>query len=160
MAKTLPETVATLNRLVQICTDAEAGYRTAAECVRNRDLHDLFEVQAHQRTLFAVDLQGAIRTLGGETPATSGSLVGALMRGWTNLKSLLMNCDELAILAECRRSEELAEQAYAEALKLEMPPDIHAILERQHARIEEVLQRVQLLTDVIEQSRRTAVLRA
>lgn len=159
MPETNLETVGTLNRLVQICTDAEAGYRTAAECVRNRDLHDLFEAQANQRALFSVDLQNAIRALG-ETPVASGSLVGALLRGWTNIKSLLINCDELAILAECRRSDELAQQAYDEALRLGVPPDVQAILERQHARIEEALQRLQLLTDVIEQVRRTAVLRA
>jgi uncharacterized protein (TIGR02284 family) len=159
MAESYPELVTVLNHLIQICTDAENGYRTAAGCIRNRDLRDLFEVQAHQRELFAIDLQNAIRELGHD-PAASGSLVGALLRGWTNVKSLVMNCDELAMLNECRQNEELAEQAYRETLKQKLAPEIRAMLERQLARLEEALQRIQMLTNVIEQSRRTAVSRA
>ena len=159
MAESYPESIATLNHLIQICTDAENGYRAAAGCIRNRDLRDLFEVQAHQRELIAVELQNAIRELGHDT-AVTGSWMGTLMRGWTNVKSLVMNCDELAVLNECRQSEELAERAYREGLKQEFSPEIRAMLERQLARLEETLQRIQILTDVIEQTRRTAVSRA
>lgn len=159
MSEEHPETVEILNRLTHICMDAEEGYQAAANCIRNRDLRDLFERFAHQRELYAVDLQSAIRTLG-EEPAGASALVGALWRGWANIKGLVVSCDELAILAECRQGEEMAEQAYAEALKQKLPPDVQAVLERQLTGIREAHQRLNRLTEVIEQARQTAVVRA
>src|SRR6516162_5770950 len=98
------DVVTVLNGLIETCKDGEEGYRTAARCVNNSDLKVLFTSYAEQRAHFAVELQAEVRRLGAD-PEKTGTLVGALHRGWTNLKSIVVGADEAAIVAECERGE-------------------------------------------------------
>ena len=40
--------------------------------------------------------------------------------------------DEHAVLAECERGEDAAKSAYQAALEEDLPPDVEAIVRRQH----------------------------
>ena len=50
------DTVDQLNQLVQINKDAEAGFRNAAEHVKNSELDTLFTGYAKQHAKFATEL--------------------------------------------------------------------------------------------------------
>ena len=138
------DVVSVLNRLIETCKDGEEGYRTAAKCVNNSDLRVLFTSYAEQRAQFAGELQAEVRRLGAD-PEKTGSLAGALHRGWTNLKSIVVGADEAAIVAECERGEDAALKSYEDALRQSLPADVHAIVNRQCASIKEARDRVHAL---------------
>jgi len=61
-------------------------------------------------------LQTAVKALGGD-PENSGSVAGALHRGWVDVKSLVTGKDEEAVLNEAERGEDHALKAYKEAIE-------------------------------------------
>jgi uncharacterized protein (TIGR02284 family) len=137
--------IATLNNLIETCKDGENGYQTAAHCVKNDDLKALFASYAKQRGLYAAELQGEVSRLGGD-PEKTGSIAGALWRGWTNIKSAVTGGDEGAVIAECERGEDSAKKNYEEALhEGGLPADVQAMVERQYAGIKEAHDRIRAL---------------
>jgi uncharacterized protein (TIGR02284 family) len=136
--------VSILNTLVETCKDGEEGFQTAAKCAANGDLKTLFASYSQQRGQFAAELQAEVRRLGGD-PEKTGSISGALHRGWTNLKSMVVGASEASIIAECERGEDVARKAYEEALQQDLPADVHAIVNRQFASIKEAHDRIRAL---------------
>src|SRR3954447_12887265 len=106
--------IAALNDLIETCKDGEEGYRTAEKCVHNEDVKKLFGSYSQQRARYAAELQSEVQRLGG-TPEKTGSIAGALLRGWTNIKSAVTGGDEGAIIAECERGEDAAKASYEKA---------------------------------------------
>ena len=135
-----------LNHLIETCHDAEKGYQTAAECAQNFELKQMLESYSNLRGRFVRQLQAEVERLGG-TPQTSGSVAGALWRGWTNLKSTLTGGNEAAILTECQRAEEAAKETYETTLQQSLLPEIRAIVERQATTIQEALERLHALEE-------------
>ena len=68
--------ISSLNDLIEICKDAQEGFRQAAEGVKNGELQTLFNTYAQQRAQFAAELQHEVLRLGGE-PERTGSTVAA-----------------------------------------------------------------------------------
>lgn len=124
------EVVSTLNGLIETCKDGQNGFQTASEEVKNPQLKQLFAGFARQRAQFAAELQGEVRTLGGD-PETTGSTAAAIHRGWMDIKSAITGKDDEAIVAECERGEDSAVKNYEEALKKTLPANIRATVERQ-----------------------------
>jgi uncharacterized protein (TIGR02284 family) len=122
--------ISTLNNLIETCKDGQQGFRTAADGVESSELKTLFHAYAQQRGQFAAELQAEVRRLGGD-PEQVGSIGGALHHGWINIKSAVTGKDEAAVLSECERGEDAAVRNYEEALRGELPADIHPIIERQ-----------------------------
>ena len=120
-----------LNDLVETAKDGEEGFRTAAGDTRNGELQAIFMRRAEDCRRGAVDLQQLIVQLGGE-PEKSGSLAGALHRGWVNLKASLSGRPDLALLEECERGESVARTRYREALEKDLPGDIRLVVQRQY----------------------------
>lgn len=123
--------ISTLNSLLETTKDGEDGFRTCSAAVTNPQLKAIFEMAAKRCDEGAIELESKIRSLGGE-PTHSGSVSGALHRAWTNIKSTVTGMDDYAVLAECERGEDAAKQAYQEALREELPPDVEAIVRRQY----------------------------
>jgi len=136
--------ISSLNDLIEICKDAQEGFRQAAEGVKNGELQTLFNTYAQQRAQFAAELQHEVLRLGGE-PERTGSTVGALHHGWLNLKSALTDGDEGAVISECERGEDFSVRRYEDALKDELPSDIRALVERQFAQVKEAHDRIRAL---------------
>jgi uncharacterized protein (TIGR02284 family) len=127
----LDEAIATLNGLIEVSKDGEQGFRTSASGVKSADLKTMFEEAARRCAEGARELQNKVRALGGD-PERSGSLTGSVHRGWVNLKSAITGMDELAVLDECERGEDIAKAAYSAALKVRLPPDVRSLIERQY----------------------------
>ena len=138
------EAVKALNQLIETCKDGENGFRTAAGGVRTPDLKQLFNSYASQRALFATELQSEVERLGGE-PEEGGSMAATLHRGWMNIKSLVTGHDEAAIVSECERGEDVAVQAYEEALKADLPLEVKSVVTRQFDQVKEAHGRVRAL---------------
>lgn len=108
-------TIDTLNKLIAVCKDSEAGYQAATDDTKDLELKAIFARLAHQRADFAAELQLAVKRLGG-TPRDSTTVGGSLHRGWIELKAALTRNDAHAVLSECERGEDVAVAAYREAL--------------------------------------------
>ena len=132
-----PETtIQDLNDLAQICHDGELGYLTAAKHVGNTQLKTVFVAYAKQRTGFAIDLQSEVQRLGG-TPLDSTSLVGALHRGWIDLKAAVSGGNGAAIVAACETGEDHAAAAYERVVDLELSGQTNTLVEKQWEEIKQ-----------------------
>ena len=138
--------ISTLNNLIEVCRDGQQGFKEAAEGVERSDLKTLFYSFSQQRGEFTGILQELVRSLGGE-PETTGSISGAVHRGWINIKSAITGKDEAAILNECERGEDLAKEAFADAAGDALPANIADIIAQQSHAIIAAHNRIKELRD-------------
>jgi uncharacterized protein (TIGR02284 family) len=147
MSTTTSSIASVLNSLIETCKDGQNGFRDAAENVKNADYKALFVDFASQRQEFVAELEGLVRGLDEEVEK-SGSVAGALHRGWIDLKSALTSGDEHAVLAECERGEDSAVAEYREALEREdLPAGIRNVIQKQAMAIQAAHDRVRDLRD-------------
>ena len=122
----------TLNNLIETSKDGEQGFRTCAENAQSVELKQLFMRRAEDCARGAAELQAIVARLG-KDPEDSGSVAGAIHRGWVNLKAAVANRDDLAILEECERGEDVAKASYRKALDSgDLPPDALAVVQKQY----------------------------
>lgn len=141
------QVIATLNNLLAITKDGERGFRTCAGGVTSPDLKMELEDAARRCVEGAVELQMKIRSLGGE-PEASGTVAGALHRAWTDIVPRITGLGDRAVLDECKRGEDVAKQAYEEALVEDLPADVEAIVRRQYQGVTENHERIRELRDL------------
>jgi conserved hypothetical protein len=139
--------ISTLNNLIEICRDGQQGFKEAAEGAEHSDLKTLFYSFSQQRGEFTGILQELVRSLGG-APETTGSISGAVHRGWINIKSAVTGKDEEAILNECERGEDFAKEAYADAAGAALPANVADIVAQQSHAIIAAHNRIKELRDV------------
>jgi uncharacterized protein (TIGR02284 family) len=126
------EITSVLNELVETSKDGEKGFRTAAEDTKNSELKTIFLRRAEDCAKGAVELQQLVSRMGGRAEE-GGSVAGAMHRGWVNLKSAVSDRDDLAILEECERGEDVAKAKYRDALDdRSLPADLRAVVQRQY----------------------------
>jgi uncharacterized protein (TIGR02284 family) len=140
------DAISTLNNLIETCRDGQYGFHQASEGVTNQELKKLFELISQQRAQFAGELQSEVRQLG-SYPQDSGSVAGALHRGWINIKSAVTKRDEHNILEECERGEDSAVRNYEEALEEDLPQQIMSLVQRQYTAIRETHDQIRSLRD-------------
>lgn len=122
--------VSTLNNLVEISRDGEMGFKAAAEKADDPGLKSLLQDRARSCASATSELQGLIRSMGG-TPEESGTIAGAVHRGWTKVRAAVGD-NNIAVLDEVERGEDVAKSAYAKALKSELPADIRQTIDQQY----------------------------
>ena len=138
--------ISTLNNLIEICKDGQEGFKQAADGVERSDLKSLFYEFSQQRSQFVGELQSLVRDVGGD-PENTGSIAGSLHRGWINIKSAVTGQDEAAILNECERGEDVAKNAYKEALEENLPANVTEVVQRQATAVQTAHDRVKALRD-------------
>ena len=117
--------ISTLNSLIETLKDGEEGFRTAAEGLTDPQAKAVFQQYSRERAQMAQELQAEVRTLGGD-PEQAGSMSGSVHRGWINIKSVVTGKNDASIIAEAERGEDIAKNAYAEAIKTALPPSVSA----------------------------------
>jgi uncharacterized protein (TIGR02284 family) len=130
------EAISTLIRLAEVSRDGEAGFKSAAESAKDGRLKDMFMSASKRCSVGAKELDSEIIKLGG-TPSASGTVSGAIYRGWTNVKDAIIGADEKTVLAECERGEDAAKAAYKVALTKDLTPDLLSIIRRQYQGVKE-----------------------
>ena len=147
MSATTISIASVLNSLIETCRDGQEGFRTAAVNAKSNDFKSLFTELAAQRQLFVGELRRLVAAIG-EKAQTTGSVGGAIHRGWMDLKAAITHGDQHAILAECERGEDSAIQSYQKALAhQELPDHIRRAVERQSLAITNVHDRIRVLRD-------------
>ena len=138
--------VSTLNNLIETCRDGEQGFRNAAENLRDPQVKALFSEFARERGGFAEELEQEVRRLGG-TPSQGGSVAGTVHRGWMDVKGAVTGRDDASIIAEAERGEDTAVAAYQAAMQQPLPSGTDALVQRQHAKVKQVHDRVHALEE-------------
>lgn len=134
MAVNRAELIDCLNELIQTCLDAENGYQSAADRVKDPELKELFEKRSIQRAQFASELKSEVRHFGG-TPLQSGSAPAALHRGLSSIRAKVKDVGDDAIIAECERLEDEAIETYQRVLKQNLTPNVIPVVKHQFAEL-------------------------
>ena len=125
-------TASILNNLIETSKDGEQGFRTSADNAKDPELKELLRKRAEDCARGAAELQSLVAGMGDE-PEKSGSVAGAVHRGWVNIKASLSIDDDLAILEEVERGEDVAKASYRKALESgELSPGARAIVQKQY----------------------------
>ena len=133
-----------LNGLLEACRDGENGFRECADYSKADNLKELLNRYAQETATNRAELQSYIRELGGQAE-DSGSVVGALHRGWASVRGTLAGHSPDSILTECERVQDALLAAYSQAREQDLPMHIAQALEQQaegvrknHGRIKEL----------------------
>jgi uncharacterized protein (TIGR02284 family) len=151
MANEMSEIRSTLNDLIETCKDSQEGFHSAAEELKDPEIHTLFLKLYLQRSEFAGELQAEVTRIGGE-PATSGSTTRAIHRGWVGLKTAIAADTDHAILEEAERGEDAAAKNYIRVLRKDLPSDLESIVSRQ---FREIQQAHHTIRELLERHRTT-----
>lgn len=125
------ETINVLNDLIETCKDGENGFNQCAEGLQDPELKTSFQQRAEKCAEAARELQQLVRDFGGE-PETRSSTSGTLHRRWLDVKTLITGKDNLTVLNECERGEDVAKDSYRSALEKDLPEFIRAVVEKQY----------------------------
>ncbi|MGH6622708.1 MAG: ferritin-like domain-containing protein [Burkholderiaceae bacterium] len=120
-----------LDELAETCTDGEYGFSKCAEHASSDELKSFFARRARECGTAAAELRELAAQCGFE-PATGGSALGALHRGWVAARGAVTFNDDKAMLNECERGEDAALARYRRALGHNLPPDVEAMVRRQY----------------------------
>ena len=123
--------ISTLNNLVETSRDGEEGFRTSAEHAKDIQLKSLFQNRADSCAAAVRELQDIVLANGGK-PAEGSSVSGTLHRRWVDIKSMVTGQDDVAILNEAERGEDVAVASYKTALLQGLPSDVQLLVERQY----------------------------
>jgi uncharacterized protein (TIGR02284 family) len=137
-----------LDDLIEIARDGQNGYRDGAEHAKNPQLRRFLDSVSLVRAKFAGDFEAYAIRLGKADVDRSGSVKGALRRGWTDLKASLGGGDD-SILSSMETGDTYAKERYDKYLNDNKLPDdiletvrmqaetIAGTLDRLHARRQE-----------------------
>lgn len=139
--------ISTLNDLIEVSKDGEEGFQTCAEDADDPELKLYFADRAQECKTGAKELQEMVLSLGGE-PDTSSSLSGTLHRRWIDIKTAFTSHDDVAVLDECERGEDIALSAYHEALEEDLPLSVRTVVERQLVGVQRNHDQIKQLRDV------------
>jgi uncharacterized protein (TIGR02284 family) len=144
--------ISVLNGLIETCRDGEQGFKTAAEAVKDASLKSKFLEYSRQRAQMSSELQAEVRRLGGD-PEKSGSVSGALHRGWFDIKSAITGKDDHAILTEAERGEDVAKTTFEQALTETLPVSAQTLVQQQSAKVRQAHDAVRDLRDRLHVTR-------
>lgn len=141
--------ISLLNGLIETSRDGVEGFKKCAEDAHDPQLKIYFQDRARSCEEAVRTLSEKVREYGGE-PDKSGTIKGALHRVWIDFRTALTNKDNLAVLEECERAEDIALAAYEDALKEELPETLRSLITQQLEGVKRNHARVRQLRDEAE----------
>lgn len=119
-----------LNSLIETTLDSVNGYRHAAENVHDPELRSMFEQRASRRAEISSQLQGEVRSFGGE-PKTDQSTLGAMHNKFVDLKTGLSGGSDKAVIDEVERGEDVIKAKFEKATEDDdLPPSARELVQR------------------------------
>lgn len=146
MKTDITENISLLNSLIETCKDGEKGYTASAEDAKDPELQAIFRRYAQQRAEFARELSAAVRAHGGD-PDKTGSVSGAVHRGWIDLKAALSTRQPHAVLVEAERGEDVAVSNYRNVSEQLYDPPLRDLVSRQFSGVKAAHDHIRELRD-------------
>ncbi|MCF5502068.1 PA2169 family four-helix-bundle protein [Pseudomonas syringae] len=129
------ETISILNDLVETSIDGKEGFETSAKNAKTPKVKEFFARRAVEVDGAVRELQQHVQQLGGK-PEDSSSVSADLHQAWVKLKTAFTSNDDLAVLEEAERGEDVAKKAYSKALEKSrekgVSPAVIAVIEKQY----------------------------
>jgi uncharacterized protein (TIGR02284 family) len=136
-----------LEDLIEVARDGQNGYRDGAEHAKDPQLRRFLESVSLARAKFAGDLESYTVRLGKADVDRSGSTLGALHRGWTDLKANLGGGDD-AILSSMETGDGYAKDHYEKYIHdNKLPDDLLEIIRNQAQTIVGTLERIRAMRE-------------
>ena len=104
-----------LNSLIETTIDSVDGYREAAKETDKANYKTLFEARSFERQQVVSDLQGAVRTLGGD-PEDDGTILAKAHRAFLDVKHALLR-DDQAVVNSVETGEDFIKGKFEVALE-------------------------------------------
>ncbi len=134
-----------LEDLIEVSRDGQNGYRDASEHVKNPQLKTLLNEVSLERAKFAGELENEAIRFGKSDVNRSGSTMGAIHRGWVDLKASLGGGDD-AILSSIETGDNGAKNHYDKYINdNQLPDDILGTIRNQAQAIVGTLDRVRAM---------------
>jgi uncharacterized protein (TIGR02284 family) len=134
-----------LEELIEISRDGQNGYRDGSEHVKDPQLKRLLSEVSLERAKFAGDLENEAVRLGKSDVDRTGTTLGAIHRGWANLKAALGGGDD-AILASMEQGDKFAKEYYDRYIQNDrLPDDLLGIIRNQAQAVVGTLDRIRAL---------------
>ncbi len=106
-----------LQQLLQIVNDSCLGYKEAVKDAGSPELKDLFNNIASERETLASQLKERISRYGSDLTTVSTDILGALHRGWMDVKTSLTHKTDQTVLESCRNGDQVALDVYDDILQ-------------------------------------------
>lgn len=134
--------------LVQILEDGKDGFAKGADKLADDapEAAARFREFSAQRHRFSAELRELAENYGDEVK-DSGSVSGAVHRGWMSLKDALSGSDPHAVLDAAEQGEDHAVRAYEKALEDELSEPLRTVVVRQAAEVQAAHDAVKALRD-------------
>lgn len=107
--------ISTLNSLIATTLDSADGYAEASKDTKNAHFVTLFTDLASERRHLVSRLQLEVTTLGGE-PEDDGTILAGAHRMFLNLKSVVTDHDDKAIINEVEAGEDHIKGKFEDAM--------------------------------------------
>ena len=134
-----------LEDLIAVARDGQNGYRDGAEHAKDPQLRRFLESVSLARAKFAGDLESYAVRLGKGDVDRSGSVKGAIQRGWTDLKGNLGGGDD-SILSSMESGDSYSKHRYKKYVNdNKLPDDILETIRIQQQTIAATLDRVRAM---------------
>ena len=140
------DTVDVLNDLIEISRDGQYGFTQCAERAQSPQLQATLRQRATECESGVRELQALVTQYGGKAE-DSGTVMGALHRGWVSVKDAVTADSDHRLLEECERGEDAALAKYRAASRKELPPEAAAVVQRQLTGVQRNHDQVKALRD-------------
>jgi uncharacterized protein (TIGR02284 family) len=131
----LLEAEAALHSVVDSLIDGQEGFQKFGEELKDESLKRYFLQESLKRAEFRGNLETVLHDEGVHDIKESGTVSGALLRTWGDLKAALGAGDH-SLLETAEKAEDAAVKAYSEALKARLPSPVRELLTTQAAHIQ------------------------
>jgi uncharacterized protein (TIGR02284 family) len=128
------EMILALKEVINSLHDSQKGFADIGDHIKDETLKRYFLAESLKRASFRGDLEEVLHQNGVHDIKESGTTLGAINRTWAELKAKLGAGDH-TLLETAEKGEDEVKDAYADALKQELPLPIHQLLSEQQAHI-------------------------
>jgi len=133
--------------LIETLEDGKEGFAKGAEKLDDTDAPELATTFRHfsaQRSSFATELR-EVAKIHDYDLRESGSVAGALHRGWMSLTDALSGSDPSGVLKAAEQGEDHAVREYEKALNDDLSPTLRSVVVRQAAEVKAAHDQVRAL---------------
>jgi uncharacterized protein (TIGR02284 family) len=123
-----------LNSLINTLLDSQKGFADIGEHLKDEALKRYFLAESLKRASFRGELEEVLHQNGVHDIKESGTTAGALHRVWGDLKAKLGGGDH-ALMETAEQGEDRAKEAYADALKQDLPLPVRQLVAEQQAHV-------------------------
>jgi uncharacterized protein (TIGR02284 family) len=134
----------TLNELIETLRETHEGYKEMGARLQGASAKRLFLEETQVRAEYAAELENELHRLGVHDVKAGVSLRAKAHLRWGKVQASLA-ASQKALLSTAEKRDDAAREAYANALKQDLPLPLRGLLERQQEHIQRVHDQVRAL---------------